>query len=296
MERLERARISLEGLSVGDAFGKSYFIDPNVVADLISARTLGEPEWPWTDDTLMALSLYAVLHEKGQVDQEWLARDFATRYTTSRGYGPSMHELLRELGQGTPWQTATRRMFEGQGSWGNGAAMRVAPLGAYFADDLDCAAEQAALSAEVTHAHPEAITGAVAVALATALAWQSRNDAPPPRRDFLDAVYRRLPNSIVAERVRLAPDCSVRLAVAALGNGNGVSAQDTVPFALWCAAGHLDDYEEALWLTVSGLGERDTTCAIVGGIVAARTGVEAIPASWREAREPLPDWAFQAKA
>src|SRR5262245_63984537 len=71
-----------------------------------------------------------------------------------------------------------------------------------------------------------------------------------------------------------------------------LTAPGTVPFALWCAAQHLDDYEEALWLTVSGLGDRDTTCAIAGGIVACCTGAEGIPAAWRAAREPLPEWAF----
>ena len=75
-----------------------------------------------------------------------------------------------------------------------------------------------------------------------------------------------------------------------LGNGVKVSAQDTVPFCLWCAAKYLDNYEEAMWATVSALGDRDTTCAIVGGIVACYTGVEGIPPDWLAAREPLPDW------
>jgi ADP-ribosylglycohydrolase len=43
---------------------------------------------------------------------------------------------------------------------------------------------------------------------------------------------------------------------------------DTVPYAIWCAARHLDDLVEALWATVSVGGDIDTTCAIVGGIVA----------------------------
>ena len=77
-----------------------------------------------------------------------------------------------------------------------------------------------------------------------------------------------------------------------LGNGSRVSAQDTVPFALWCAGEYLDNYEEALWLTVSGFGDMDTTCAIAGGIVALYTGVEGIPEVWRAAREPLPGWPF----
>ena len=76
-------------------------------------------------------------------------------------------------------------------------------------------------------------------------------------------------------------------AAAVLGNGAEVLAPDTVPFALWCAARHLDDYEAAIWSTVAGLGDRDTTCAIVGSIVVMRAGPTSIPASWRAAREPL---------
>jgi ADP-ribosylglycohydrolase len=57
-----------------------------------------------------------------------------------------------------------------------------------------------------------------------------------------------------------------------LGSGLKGTAPDTVPFALWCAARHIDHYEQALWATVSGLGDRDTTCAIVGGVVALATG------------------------
>ncbi|MCP4245443.1 MAG: ADP-ribosylglycohydrolase family protein, partial [bacterium] len=49
-----------------------------------------------------------------------------------------------------------------------------------------------------------------------------------------------------------------------------------------------DDYVEAMWATVAAGGDRDTTCAIVGGIVACRVDADAIPESWRQAREPLP--------
>jgi ADP-ribosylglycohydrolase len=38
-------------------------------------------------------------------------------------------------------------------------------------------------------------------------------------------------------------------------------------------------------------GDTDTTAAIVGGVVAAYTGVDGIPPAWRAAREPLPGWA-----
>lgn len=84
---------------------------------------------------------------------------------------------------------------------------------------------------------------------------------------------------------------SVRRAASLLGSGWRISAPDTVPFALWCAAGHLDDLPEALWQTVRGWGDRDTTCAIAGGVVAARTGTGGVPADWLAAREALPTWS-----
>ncbi|MBI5501082.1 MAG: ADP-ribosylglycohydrolase family protein [Deltaproteobacteria bacterium] len=73
-----------------------------------------------------------------------------------------------------------------------------------------------------------------------------------------------------------------------LGSGDDVSAQDTVPFCLWSVATCPDSYEEALWRTVSGLGDQDTTCAIVGGILALHVGEKGIPVAWVKAREKLP--------
>ncbi len=204
-----------------------------------------------------------------------------------------MHNYLSLIGNGADWREEAGRLFSGQGSYGNGAAMRVAPLGGFFADDLERAVAQARLSAEVTHAHPEGVAGAIAVAVAAAVAWRVRDQTPPPREgEFIDLVLPYVPDSVVREKIRharnLAPGSSVRLAVAALGNGSGISAQDTVPYTLWCAARHLDDYPSALWLTLSGLGDIDTTCAIVGGIVSLYVGKDGIPVEWLEAREPLP--------
>jgi len=295
-EHLNRAEVALAGLSVGDAFGERFFVAPAVAEPLIADRIVPTPPWPYTDDTEMALSVVATLGQYGRIDQGALAGAFAVRYDPSRGYGPSMHRLLRLIAAGEPWSTAARDSFSGQGSYGNGAAMRVAPVGAYFADDLATVVSEATRSAEVTHAHPEGIAGAVAVAVAAALAQRARESgALPSRSDFLDDVLGHVPQGEVRSRLRPARDLSegapISAAVAMLGNGADLSAQDTVPFSLWCAAGHFDDFEAALWQTVSGLGDRDTTCAIVGGIVACYVGEAGIPPPWLQAREPLPDWA-----
>jgi ADP-ribosylglycohydrolase len=295
-ERLARARCSLEGLSVGDAFGERFFVHPNIARSLIASRAVPAQPWHYTDDTQMALSIIEVLRECGQINQDRLAQSFAGHYEPGRGYGAGMHSLLRRIRAGEDWQAGAKGQFSGQGSWGNGAAMRVAPLGAYFADDLAQVVEQARLSAEVTHTHPEGVAGAIAVAVAAAYAWRLREASPPTKAAFLDLILPHVPESEVATKIRRARDlpegASVRLAIAALGDSITISAQDTAPFTLWCAAQHLSNYEEAIWFTLSALGDRDTTCAIVGGIVALFTGVEGIPADWRSAREPFPAWPF----
>ncbi len=211
-----------------------------------------------------------------------------------------MHGLLVQFRSRKGWRTAARAFFGGSGSYGNGAAMRVAPLGAYFADDLTLAAEQAALSAEVTHTHPEGIAGAVAVAVAAARAAREREGGVTSTPEaFLDDVLRYVPASAVRNGIERGRDIAAGTAAEyvaiELGNGVFVSAQDTVPFALWCAAHNLNSYEEALWTTVRGLGDRDTNCAIVGGIVACATRAEAIPAEWRTSREALPTWHLESQ-
>jgi len=183
-------------------------------------------------------------------------------------------------------------VFDGEGSMGNGGAMRVAPVGAYFSDDLDLVADHAARSAAVTHAHPDGQAGAIAVALAAAFAAQvAQGKAARDGTALLETALSRTPPGAthdgIASAIAFARTGDVRTAAARLGNGSHVISSDTVPLSLWCAARHLDDYEEAMWTTVSALGDRDTTCAIVGGIVALAVGPTALPAEWLRSREPL---------
>ena len=298
-ERLERALVALEGLSVGDAFGQQIMnLPPAIALSLLERRVLRRPPWPFTDDTHMALSIVSILRQYGRIEPDALARSFAERYEPHHGYGESMHSLLQTIREGEPWQTATTAMFGGQGSYGNGAAMRVAPLGAYFADDLTLCAEQAALSAHITHAHPEASAGAIAVAVAAAIAAHSAlGGIRPTRADLIERVLPYVPEGAVRAgliRARDLPtDTTIEQAAAILGRGGGMRAQDTVPFTLWGAGEALDDYERAIRLTAEGLGDMDTTCAIVGGIVILFAGIDSIPAEWREHRAPLPRWHLE---
>ncbi|WP_329122790.1 ADP-ribosylglycohydrolase family protein [Streptomyces sp. NBC_01465] len=284
------ARRSLEGLALGDAFGERWFPlfrEPRQsYEDIRARRTPEEPRWHWTDDTALALAIQRVLDEHGAVDQDRLAACFALTFDADpgRGYGYGMHTLLPALLPAPEeWRTLAPDLFDG-GSLGNGAAMRVAPLGAWFSDDLELVARQAELSAEVTHAHPQGIAGAVAVATAAALSVRGELD--------IRAVADRTPEGPVRDGLLRAAGVPFVTepwkASDLLGNGQRIRADDTVPFAVWSAARHSGDLEAALWATAEGLGDVDTTCAITGGIVAARTGVDAVPPEWLERREALP--------
>lgn len=287
--RMARARLSLLGLSIGDSFGECFF-----AADAkkrIASRRLPDPPWYYTDDTEMALSIVDVLDACGRIDQDRLAASFARRYDPRRGYGSMAGILMREYQAGIRWQDAAPAAFAGQGSMGNGGAMRVPPVGAYFADDLERAAREADLSAEVTHSHREGQAGAIAVAVAAALAWQEGGGPRLPPREFITRAMDETPSgdtcSLLYRASKLRDDVDVAYVAAMLGSGRQVTAPDTVPFVIWCAAHFRDSFEEAMWNTVAGLGDRDTTCAMVGGIVALSVGDAGIPPAWRDAREPL---------
>jgi len=292
-ERMRRALLSLDGLSVGDGFGECFFTSPAVIWRRLEHQDPPPPPWFVTDDTIMALSIVRCLKRYGHMEQDALAGGFAREYAREphRGYGGTAHGILRAIGQGTSWQTAARRVFDGQGSCGNGGAMRVAPLGAYFADDLDRVICEARASAAVTHAHPDGQTGAIAVALAAAWMVREQPGDPAAGHSLVNFVLEHLPQTDTYYRLKKALEIplelSPRSAAHFLGNGLGVISSDTVPFCLWCAARHPDNYTDALWTTVSGLGDVDTTCAIVGGIVALRAGRESIPVEWLGAREPV---------
>lgn len=280
-QALDAAYDSLIGLSVGDAFGEQFFRLLAHYKSPVEQRIVPPAPWRWSDDTNMALSVYSVLQRDGHIDPDRLAQDFLDRYDPGRDYGPALNRLLRETSSGTALVQAAKNQFGGQGSFGNGAAMRIAPLGAFFAADLLTVVEQSRASALTTHTHEEAVAGAIAVAIAAAYATRLRGSPPPPPCDFLRLVLPFIPTSEVASKVEQAcafeTETAVYRVAAKLGSGSRISAQDTVPYTLWCASQQLGNYEEALWLTAKGLGDIDTTCAIVGGIVACYTGRAEIP-------------------
>ena len=151
-------------------------------------------------------------------------------------------------------------------SWGNGAAMRVSPIGFMF-DTVDEVLAEAKKSAEVTHNHPEGIKGAQAVALAIVLAraGESKEAIKQQLTDRFDYDLDRTLDGI-------RPVYSFE-----------VSAQKSVPEAIICFL-ESTGYEDAVRNAVSLGGDADTMACIAGGIAEAfYVGVpDKIAASARE--------------
>lgn len=292
-ERLMLARVSLDGLSVGDALGETCSYSYYNARKRILSGVLPPKPWWYTDDTALALAIYEHLATNHCVEQDRLALDMADRYRRDpdRGYGKMARMILQKISSGEDWRKLSKQAFSG-GSMGNGAAMRVAPLGAYFADDLSKTVEQAKASAEITHSHPEGIAGAAAVAIAAAMATQCRKiPVDTARRRIHEAAVRLTPAGATRRALELALSFSIeeqpKIVAQQVGNGSLVISADTVPFCIWNACRCLDNYQEAFISTVEVGGDCDTNCAIVGGIVAAYTGVDGIPPLWLERRERL---------
>ncbi|MEV0248509.1 ADP-ribosylglycohydrolase family protein [Nocardia sp. NPDC050712] len=283
-----RALSSLRGLAVGDGFG-SCFDDP-INRGALQSRTVLPGPWLWTDDTHMACSIFTVVSAHGRIEQDALAESFAEHYDIYRRYGPGTSRILRLIRQkGYPWRELAQQAGGGRGSRGNGASMRVAPLGAWFAEDLDRVVAEATASAEVTHTHPEAVAGAIAVAIAAAVCAKRPKISGD---ELLDAVATRTPDGPVRDKISRARSISEPAEAAEqLGVGHDTTALDTVPFCLWVAAHRGHDFADACWTAVAAGGDIDTTCAIIGGILGARPLDGGIPPDWLARCEPLPGWA-----
>lgn len=290
----DRALLSLDGLSVGDAFGQMLSTCARSARGVIERDGLPSGPWWHTDDTQMAMAIVEELADHGQVATDSLAWRFVRRYQTDpgRGYGKGARMQLEEIARSASWRETSTAAFSGRGSKGNGSAMRSAPLGAWFADSLTKVVTESWQSSIVTHAHAEGIAGSVAVSLAAAMAWNTRM---LPLESARKAIWQKVLELTSAgetheglRKASLVPlEMSGENAARILGSGFLVTAPDTVPFAIWCALRHLNNYSEALITTLEGDGDCDTNCAIVGGIVALRVGSEGIPPLWLKSREPL---------
>ncbi len=285
-------RGSLLGTAVGDALGRPVKGWSAARIARESGRVhemLGHPRGRYTEDTEMMIVLAEWLLEEGTLDGESFARRLRDRYDPDRDYGRATTDVMRRLRAGESWETAAEHAFP-RGSFGNGAAARIAPCALRFHRERDMLARVAETSAMVTHSHPLGVAGALAQARQIALVLESTGEPLDPLSVVV--ALRSTEASIeFRQKLRAVEECLERHAppnVVRDRLGTNATALGSVPTALFCFLSHPESFEEAVGFAVNLGGEADSIGAMTGAIAGARHGASAIPQRWKDALERGP--------
>lgn len=213
---------------------------------------------------------------------------FAQAYEPWRRYGSGTEAILRVFpNHKDQWGELATAMFP-HGSFGNGSAMRVAPVGLAFHHNLKALPAVAISSSRPTHSHYLAYQGAALTALAIATAVGSADLSPEeflrPMRAELKRCSELLQDTtqfgkaLDAIEAGLKRQASCREMSATLGTD--VTAVESVPMALYCFLRHPEDYAQVIHEAIFAGGDTDTIACMAGAISGAFLGASAIPARW----------------
>ena len=289
---LAKARGLLLAAAAGDALGAAFEGWAWVDGDALMARERATDPLRFTDDTVQALVVARhVAARHGIVDQEALAKELAQSWAEDpeRGYGSGTRTVLEQINAGILWSRAARAGFPG-GSFGNGAAMRAAPL-ALVATSAEHAAQLGRETAAVTHAHPHGQEGAAMQACAAHLALRSDPTKPLDREPFLDAIIPVLRSTewdtrVDHVRALLARNASPSYAADELGND--ASALQSVPAAVHAFLQDPDHPGDVIRYAIRAGGDADTTASMAGALAGARSGTHGLPTNWLARLENQP--------
>jgi poly(ADP-ribose) glycohydrolase ARH3 len=287
--RIDAYRGALVGVAVGDGRGAPFEGRPGLIASEEIHQTTRTGPLPTTDDTAMTVAVAESLLHRGGLDEDHLAATFATSFARDphRGYGAGTAALLQRIAAGDDWRAAAVAQFGGQGSYGNGAAMRSAPFGVLAAGYPQEAAGLARRAARITHTHPLGVEGAAAVAAAVSLLVAAPGGEPIDGSRLAAAVGRVLSDG----DMRAALDTSADLARVATPVeivrtlGNGVAALEAVPAAFCAFLRHPGSFSDAVDFAISLGGDTDTMACMTGALAGAYLGFSAVPDDWVERTE-----------
>ncbi len=275
---------ALLGTAIGDSLGAPFEGSGGVSPEEVARTAERQKLLTYTDDTHMTIGIAESLLRMKRFDGKDMAQTFVRNYEQEpyRGYGPGPPHIFRLVRAGAAWNEAGRSLYHG-GSYGNGSAMRVSPIGVFYHDDPAALREIACKSSLITHAHRLGQEGAALQAYAVALATGVRSPSALNRRHFLaqlvsfssEEIYREKLTKI--EELLRQPD----KARAVLELGNGIAAFDSVPAAIYSFLSHPRSFAAAVLHAISLGGDADTIGAMTGAISGACLGVDLIPEEWR---------------
>lgn len=272
----------LLGGAVGDALGmpfESMILNNQQLVDW-DGKTYLPCEYhelqagQFTDDTQFSLAVAKSLIENNGFNPDDLSKKYVELFNskTIRGYGKTTLQAVQNLMNGTHWSESGV-----PGSYGNGTAMRAAPFGVYFRNDLKLLIESVKIDSAMTHASDEAEAGALAIAIASFYAVNK------DMTDLLKKITVNLPDTKVK---------TILCGLSAMINSNNITPQQalralgtkadvkqTVPTVLYCLL-RFPTYEEAVLAAIKSGGDTDTNASLIGGLFAANHGKKCIPQLW----------------
>jgi ADP-ribosylglycohydrolase len=296
---------ALFGLAVGDALGTTYefaridqasypTLATGPATDVVGGGPFALPPGAITDDTQMAVCIARSLTEKpGKLDLADLATRYLAWFEHAFDVGNQTASALGAIATGTPVHEAGRVAWinSGRRAAGNGSLMRTAPIGAHFTGDA--VIEEAIADAIITHADPRCVlaTAAFDASIAAAIAGADLFAAARAAIPIAAARLSELWNGEHAASIdSAAADLTRDLDAATRPDpelyGDELHIQRTAGFVrvafrltYWHAA-HTKSWRDAVVDTASRGGDADTNGAIVGALLGARDGVDAIPRPW----------------
>ncbi len=283
--KLEKRFIgSILGSVIGDALGarfeghshhnfpimylNSLFNDP----DLIVGK--------YTDDSQMMKGILESLIRNKGFNGSDMAFTFVRNFDIYRGYGIGTIRVLEAIRNGADWNKIARNSFGGQGSLGNGAAMRVCPIGLLYNFDILEVSKIAAKTAHITHTHPLGIEGAVLQAQAVTLALKEDIDGFNTQI-FLQGIIELGHSSLyenklfrIARFLESVPnDLDVIKEL-----GNKITALESVPTAIYVfLKNYKSGYETTIIDAIKLGGDTDTIACMTGAIAGAFYGIDNLP-------------------
>jgi len=260
---------ALVGTGIGDALGAPFEGCFRVSSEEIETVAERLEVLTYTDDTHMMIGVAESLIRCRGFDGEDMAHTFARNFELEpyRGYGPGPPHIFRLIRAGV---------------YGNGSAMRVAPVGVLYHDNPAMLKEVADKSSQITHAHQLGKEGAALQAYAIALATNLEPSSTLDRDDFLARLNNFMPQGIYREKLNKVqallsqPDRGKVI----FELGNGIEAFNSVPTAIYSFLSQPHSFAQAVFSAISLGGDTDTIGAMTGAISGAYLGFDAIPAKW----------------
>jgi poly(ADP-ribose) glycohydrolase ARH3 len=265
---------SLIGTGIGDSLGAG-------IEGFPGHKEVREIGLRYTDDTAMMLGVAESLIENKGFNGEHMAKRFVENYYKEswRGYGFGPPRIFDLIKSGTSWEEAAEKIYP-EGSFGNGSAMRIAPVGIFYWDDPVKLKEIAYESSRITHCHQLGMEGAALQARAVALAVKEEPLFLEKLVDFTEVdLYKRK-----LERMKRLLSRKEEREEIVKELGNGIEAFNSVPAAILSFSAN-QSFEEALVYAVSLGGDTDTIGAMTGAIAGAYWGIKNIPERWKSKLE-----------